>query len=181
MQTPVHSCRRALAGVVALLAALATLVLPVVPGRGRAPGRPVRPGHPRHRGHNVSVPAGGTTTATVTNLGGVPSAASVSAVAANVVANQPAGAGWLQAYRRATARSLDGNLYTPWTRPPGPTIWTAASPYGWWDEPVLADGVLYYAPWLGSWARATCAPSTRPPAPTCGPSPAARPPVPPRT
>jgi len=60
--------------------------------------------------NNVSVPAGGTTTATVTNIGGVPAAASVSAVAVNVIANQPAANGHLQLFAAGTTPPVDSTL-----------------------------------------------------------------------
>jgi hypothetical protein len=96
MQTPVHSRRLALAGVLAFVAALATLVLPAAPAAAAPEAGQFVQVAPTTVVNNVSVPAGGTTTATVTNVGGVPAAASVSAVAVNVIANQPAANGHLQ-------------------------------------------------------------------------------------
>ena len=110
MQPPVHPRRRALAGVLALLAALATLALPLAPAAAAPQAGQYVQVAPTTVVNNVSVPAGGTTTATVTNLGGVPAAASVSAVAVNVIANQPAANGHLQLFAAGATRPVDSTL-----------------------------------------------------------------------
>jgi hypothetical protein len=118
MQTPVHprpgapgtgSRRRALAGGLALLAAVATLALPMAPAAAAPEAGQYVQVAPTTVVNNVSVPAGGITSLRVTGANGIPAPAEVSAVAVNVVANQPSGAGWLQAYPEGD-RPVDSTL-----------------------------------------------------------------------
>ena len=59
---------------------------------------------------NLSLPAGGSTTVTVAGVGSIPGPAEVSAVALNVIANQPAGTGHLQVHPAGPSRPLDSTL-----------------------------------------------------------------------
>lgn len=93
-----------------MLAAASTLAVPA--GAAVAapePGQYV-PVAPVTVVNNVRLAAGGTTTATVTGVGGVPPAAGVAAVAVNVIANQPAGTGHLQVYPAGPSRPVDSTL-----------------------------------------------------------------------
>jgi outer membrane protein assembly factor BamB len=58
---------------------------------------------------NISLPAGGTTSIRVTGARGIPAPAEVSAVALNVIANQPSGGGWVQVYPEGD-RLVDSTL-----------------------------------------------------------------------
>ena len=115
MQTSTSTCpavptrprRRAVAGSLALVAALATLLLPAAPAGAVPEAGQYVPVPPATVVDNLSLPAGGTTTVTVTGTGGVPAAAGVSAVAVNVIANQPAGSGYLQLFAAGGARPVD--------------------------------------------------------------------------
>lgn len=98
---PTRTRRRALAGTLALLAAVATLLLPATPAGAAPEAGQYVPVSPVTVVNNVSLPAGGTTTATVTNVGGIPAAANVASVAVNVIANQPAGSGYSSCSRPA--------------------------------------------------------------------------------
>jgi outer membrane protein assembly factor BamB len=101
---------RALAAVLAMLAAVATLVVPAgAAGAAPEPGQYV-PVTPVTVVDNLSLAGGGTTTATVTNVGGVPPAAGVAAVAVNVIANQPSGTGHLTLSPAGAARPVDSTL-----------------------------------------------------------------------
>jgi hypothetical protein len=126
MQTPVHprpgapgtgSRRRALAGGLALLAAVATLALPMAPAAAAPEAGQYVQVAPTTVVNNVSVPAGGITSLRVTGANGIPAPAEVSAVAVNVVANQPSGAGWLQAYPEGD-RPVDSPSTSPRAAPP---------------------------------------------------------------
>ena len=102
--------RRLLAGILAPLAAAATLLLAAAPATAAPEAGQYVPVLPVTVVNNVSLPAGGTTTATVTGTGGVPAAAGVSAVAVNVIANQPAGSGYLQLFPAGGTRPVDSTL-----------------------------------------------------------------------
>lgn len=107
---PTRTRRRALAGTLALLAAVATLLLPATPAGAAPEAGQYVPVSPVTVVNNVSLPAGGTTTATVTNVGGIPAVANVASVAVNVIANQPAGSGYLQLFAAGAARPVDSSV-----------------------------------------------------------------------
>jgi hypothetical protein len=107
---PTRARRRALAGTLALLAPVATLLLPATPAGAAPEAGQYVPVSPVTVVNNVSLPAGGTTTATVTNVGGIPAAANVASVAVNVIANQPAGSGYLQLFAAGAARPVDSTV-----------------------------------------------------------------------
>jgi len=90
---------RAVAVLAVLLGAVAALLVSSAPAAVAAPaaGQFV-PVFPVTVVNAVSVPAGGSSTFTVTGANGIPAAGNVSAVALAVVAVQPAAAGWLQVY-----------------------------------------------------------------------------------
>jgi outer membrane protein assembly factor BamB len=99
-----------LAGVLIPLAALASLLLPVAPAAAAPEAGQYVPVPPVTVVDNLSLAAGATTTITVTGVGEVPAAASVSAVALNVVANQPAASGHLQLFPAGATRPVDSTL-----------------------------------------------------------------------
>ncbi|WP_344844083.1 RHS repeat-associated core domain-containing protein [Kribbella ginsengisoli] len=61
--------------------------------------------------NNVALAAAGTTTATLAGANGVPAAATVAAVDANVVASAPTAAGFLTGYAAGTTRPTDASVY----------------------------------------------------------------------
>jgi hypothetical protein len=93
-----------------MLAAVATLLLPAAPAGAAPEAGQYVPVAPVTVVNNLSLPAGGSTTATVTSVGGVPPVPGVAAVAVNVVANQPAGSGYLQLFAAGAARPVDSSV-----------------------------------------------------------------------